>query len=340
MIKVKIRDEAMVLEEAQEAAGTWQQDWDRMVPRAVEAGEPCYLLYRLDEKSGNTYFWILISWSPDDSKVRQKMLYASSKATLKKEFGGGQIKDDLYGNVKVSSVLAMLPTIVICNLSSSLILSGGHNVRRVLAPRGVRLRARAALQGGDREGGGEEGGKQRGRGRGHQAPDHERAALPHDEGGGARRGRAPRAAPGLRAAEHRRRRGDHPPGGAGVRCQGRGRAGDARGRGGEDAGGQAEVPRVRLQVHARGGREGQHRSVVGEGQRDLFFSSACRLDFSSLCSFAVFIYTMPGHSSSIKEKMLYSSCKNGFVDTLQQKGIEIAKKVSLETKTERERESQ
>ena len=28
------------------------------------------------------------------------MLYASTKATLKKEFGGGQIKEELYGNVR------------------------------------------------------------------------------------------------------------------------------------------------------------------------------------------------------------------------------------------------
>ena len=40
------------------------------------------------------------------------MLYASTKATLKKEFGAGQIKDDLYGNVRVrrleTSLLMML----------------------------------------------------------------------------------------------------------------------------------------------------------------------------------------------------------------------------------------
>lgn len=44
---------------------------------------------------------MLISWSPDSASIRNKMLYASTKATLKKEFGGGQIKDDLYGNVRV-----------------------------------------------------------------------------------------------------------------------------------------------------------------------------------------------------------------------------------------------
>jgi hypothetical protein len=30
------------------------------------------------------------------------MLYASTKMSLKQEFGGGQVKDDLYGNVRVS----------------------------------------------------------------------------------------------------------------------------------------------------------------------------------------------------------------------------------------------
>ena len=56
----------------------------------------------------------MISWSPDTASVRNKMLYASTKATLKKEFGGGQIKDDLYGNMKVflfaKEILKFLPT--------------------------------------------------------------------------------------------------------------------------------------------------------------------------------------------------------------------------------------
>lgn len=59
-------------------------------------------LFRLDSRShGGGYEWILISWSPDDSPVRQKMLYASTKATLKKEFGTAQIVDEIFGNIKV-----------------------------------------------------------------------------------------------------------------------------------------------------------------------------------------------------------------------------------------------
>jgi len=34
-------------------------------------------------------------------KVRDKMLYAATRSTLKTEFGGGQIKDELFGSVMV-----------------------------------------------------------------------------------------------------------------------------------------------------------------------------------------------------------------------------------------------
>lgn len=58
---------------------------------------------RMDEKQdGDTFKWLMISWSPDSASIRNKMLYASTKATLKKEFGGGQIMDELYGNDRVS----------------------------------------------------------------------------------------------------------------------------------------------------------------------------------------------------------------------------------------------
>ena len=35
-------------------------------------------------------------------QVRPKMLYAATRATLKKEFGGGHIKDEIFGNTRVS----------------------------------------------------------------------------------------------------------------------------------------------------------------------------------------------------------------------------------------------
>lgn len=36
-------------------------------------------------------------------KVRDKMLYAATRATLKKEFGGGHIKDEIFATAKVGA---------------------------------------------------------------------------------------------------------------------------------------------------------------------------------------------------------------------------------------------
>ncbi|KAL1116846.1 hypothetical protein AAG570_005316 [Ranatra chinensis] len=66
-------------------------------------------MYRLDAKNETGgYSWLLISWSPDDSPIRQKMLYASTKATLKHEFGRGQIKEELHATTPEEVVLSGL----------------------------------------------------------------------------------------------------------------------------------------------------------------------------------------------------------------------------------------
>jgi len=99
MIKVEISNEELILGDHREASGTWERDWESMVRGSVEADQPCYILFRTDELDGsNGYKWVLISWSPDSASVRFKMLYASTKATLKKDFGSGHISDDYYAN--------------------------------------------------------------------------------------------------------------------------------------------------------------------------------------------------------------------------------------------------
>ncbi|XP_009983649.1 PREDICTED: twinfilin-2, partial [Tauraco erythrolophus] len=45
----------------------------------------------------------------------------------------------------------------------------------------------------------------------------------------------------------------------------------------------------------------------------------------------VFIYSMPGYKCSIKERMLYSSCKSRLLDTVEQEFcLEIAKKIEID----------
>lgn len=57
---------------------------------------------RLDSKNSLGHEWLLLSWSPDSAMVRQKMLYASTKATLKQEFGSAHIKDEMHATTKVT----------------------------------------------------------------------------------------------------------------------------------------------------------------------------------------------------------------------------------------------
>lgn len=40
--------------------------------------------------------WLFVSWSPESSPVREKMIYASTKSTVKQEFGGGSIFADYF----------------------------------------------------------------------------------------------------------------------------------------------------------------------------------------------------------------------------------------------------
>jgi hypothetical protein len=53
----------------------WKQDFDRNVSRdTIEADVPCYLIYRLDDKTTEGYAWMLISWVPDTGKRVDSLL--------------------------------------------------------------------------------------------------------------------------------------------------------------------------------------------------------------------------------------------------------------------------
>ncbi|XP_058024521.1 twinfilin-2 isoform X1 [Ahaetulla prasina] len=100
LIKIVIEDEQLVLGASKELSRHWDKDYDSFVLPLLDELQPCYILYRLDTQNAQGYEWLFISWSPDNSPVRLKMLYAATRATVKKEFGGGHIKDELFGTVK------------------------------------------------------------------------------------------------------------------------------------------------------------------------------------------------------------------------------------------------
>ncbi|XP_025835468.1 twinfilin-like, partial [Agrilus planipennis] len=92
--------EQLVLSSHHAIKHNWEKDYDKYVLPLIEENQPCYILYRLDTKNDSGYEWLFISWSPDTATVRQKMLYASTKATLKQEFGSSQIKEEIHGTIK------------------------------------------------------------------------------------------------------------------------------------------------------------------------------------------------------------------------------------------------
>lgn len=70
--------------------------------------------------------------------------------------------------------------------------------------------------------------------------------------------------------------------------------------------------------------EGDYIESFGKGQNYKFGTSA-------LIIFPlVFIYSMPGYNCSIKERMLYSSCKAPLLDVIENHlNVAVAKKVSM-----------
>lgn len=94
--------EQLVLSITKDVKYEWQKDYEQYVKSVVVENAPCYVLFKFDSKNSLGDEWLFISWSPDSATVRQKMLYASTKATLKMEFGTSQIKEELHGTVLVS----------------------------------------------------------------------------------------------------------------------------------------------------------------------------------------------------------------------------------------------
>uniref|UniRef100_A0A5F9DKA5 Twinfilin-1 n=1 Tax=Oryctolagus cuniculus TaxID=9986 RepID=A0A5F9DKA5_RABIT len=100
LLKISIENEQLVIGSSRQPLDSWDKDYDPFILPLLEDKQPCYILFRLDSQNAQGYEWIFIAWSPDHSHVRQKMLYAATRATLKKEFGGGHIKDEVFGTVK------------------------------------------------------------------------------------------------------------------------------------------------------------------------------------------------------------------------------------------------
>ena len=93
-LKVQIEDNAMVTKASVEIKGDEKTDF-ASIDAVLDEDAPCYILFRMETKEG----WLLANWVPESTKVRQKMLYASSRETLKKELGSAYITAEMIAAV-------------------------------------------------------------------------------------------------------------------------------------------------------------------------------------------------------------------------------------------------
>ncbi|KAI8995171.1 hypothetical protein BC832DRAFT_535981 [Gaertneriomyces semiglobifer] len=94
-LKVAIDNETqLVVADVMAVAGTWEDDFNR-ISDWLENDKPSFILFKRD--GGD---WILGQYVPENARIRDKMLYASSKATLLKELGTSRFVDTVYGTTK------------------------------------------------------------------------------------------------------------------------------------------------------------------------------------------------------------------------------------------------
>lgn len=85
----------MIAVDSRPAKGDWESDLS-LVSQVFEAEKACYILYRAQQDE-----WVIFCYVPDKSKVKDKMLYASSRSNLRQQLGSNFFKDEIFGTVPV-----------------------------------------------------------------------------------------------------------------------------------------------------------------------------------------------------------------------------------------------
>jgi twinfilin-like protein len=87
LLKVKIEDENLVLDGMVSRVASPADDFDTILLDSVQDNQAMFILFRMSEEVAESAPWVLITWVPDGCRVRDKMLYSSSKEDLKRSIG-------------------------------------------------------------------------------------------------------------------------------------------------------------------------------------------------------------------------------------------------------------
>lgn len=98
LIKCIIQEEQVVDVQTQNLQSDWETDLELVQP-LLEKDNACYVIYRTDIKGAVGYNWLLFCFVPDLCKVKEKMLFASTRANVKQQLGLSFFSDDIFGTV-------------------------------------------------------------------------------------------------------------------------------------------------------------------------------------------------------------------------------------------------
>eukprot|EP01036_Dinobryon_divergens_P023023 gene23023-31335_t len=101
IINVQIVAEVLTLHSTIQRVSTARHDFDLVLAPSLASNEAIFVLFCTTEEvaAANTLDWLFLSWVPDGCRVRDKMLYSSSKEDLKRNLGAGYFKTEYAANV-------------------------------------------------------------------------------------------------------------------------------------------------------------------------------------------------------------------------------------------------
>ena len=100
-LKISIVEESITLNSTIVTGGSPREDFEGSLLSSLEDNVSMLVAFCADERvAGQPCKWILIAWVPDNSKVRDKMLYSSSREDLRKALGLGYFAGEYYANSK------------------------------------------------------------------------------------------------------------------------------------------------------------------------------------------------------------------------------------------------
>jgi len=96
-IQVLIQGEQLIPGISQSLGDSLENDWKHLESQ-LQPKKPSYFLVRLDSQNDLGYEWLLVSYVPDGSPVKERMLYASTRDPLRKQLGKSYFRDTMHGS--------------------------------------------------------------------------------------------------------------------------------------------------------------------------------------------------------------------------------------------------